>query len=526
MSAKVWKEYDLDNVAIEKISEDVQSYMKEIGEESRNIHRNRLVIEELLLRIKDSSDEVKKICVLIGRQYGRHVFRMTYNGVAFDPTSNEESSFILLETIGLVPMWGYKRGQNAVSMTLSGRAKKGRLFKILLAVVVAGALGYLGTFMPVGIKQGIDESLLTPLINCFLGLLSTFSGFMIALTISSGVLGVGDASTFSRIGKKVISRFFIFTMLAASVALLASYPFFELTMGESGGASFKIKELTGMFFDIIPSNPIDPFSTGNSLQIIVIGLFVGVGLLVLGERTKSLVTFVREGTTLTQWLTSTVCSVVPVFVFVALLHQIWGGRISALLTVWKPLLIVAILTIVWGVIVVIFTSIRVRISPIKLVKKIFPAYILALSTGSSMMAFTTGMEVCEKKLGVEPSYVRFSYPMGNVMYMQGTVIYLVVISMFFAETYGLKVGLMWLVMTVVTAGFLAIAVPPIPGAAIMLFTVLFSQLGIPQDALVMATAMDVVADFFDAGANVFLMILEITDGANSMKQLNHEVLNK
>ena len=58
MSAKVWKEYDLDNVAIEEISEDVQSYMKEIGEESRNIHRNRLVIEELLLRIKDSSDEV------------------------------------------------------------------------------------------------------------------------------------------------------------------------------------------------------------------------------------------------------------------------------------------------------------------------------------------------------------------------------------------------------------------------------------------------------------------------------------
>jgi hypothetical protein len=203
MSAKVWKEYDLDNVAIEEISEDVQSYMKEIGEESRNIHRNRLVIEELLLRIKDSSDEVKKICVLIGRQYGRHVFRMTYNGVAFDPTSNEESSFILLETIGLVPMWGYKRGQNTVSMTLSGRAKKGRLFKILLAVVAAGALGYLGTFMPVGIKQDIDESLLAPLINCFLGLLSTFSGFMIALTISSGVLGGETHQHFLVSGKRL-----------------------------------------------------------------------------------------------------------------------------------------------------------------------------------------------------------------------------------------------------------------------------------------------------------------------------------
>ena len=87
MKAK-WTEYELDSAAIEEISARVQEYLNELGEEPRNIQRNRLMIEELLLRIRDAYDETVLLRVMIGRHFGRHVFRISYKGIAFDPTES------------------------------------------------------------------------------------------------------------------------------------------------------------------------------------------------------------------------------------------------------------------------------------------------------------------------------------------------------------------------------------------------------------------------------------------------------
>ena len=366
-----WVEYDLNGAAIEEISAHVQDYMNELGEEPRNIQRNRLMIEELLLRIRDAYDEPIPLSVMIGRNFGRHIFQIHYQGTAFDPTETSEESNPILETIGLTPMWGYRKQVNTVSLTLSGRAKRGRLFKIFLAIAMVALLGYLGTFLPDGFRTTVDESFLSPMISCFLGLLSTFAGIMIVLTITSGVLGVGDTSTLSHIGKNVIIRFVLISFVTSIVAFLTAYPFFQLTTGTGQNAAFQVKEITGVFFDIFPTNPVDPFLNGNSLQIIVIGLFVGVGLLALGERTNTIRGFVQEGASLSQWLTSSVCSMVPVFVFVALLHQIWSGNFRVLFSVWRPLLIVIGISILWIGILLLYTSARLKCSPVRLFKRSF-----------------------------------------------------------------------------------------------------------------------------------------------------------
>ena len=522
----VWKEYELNASTIEEISEEVQTYLSGLGELSRNVQRNRLVVEELLLRIRDAYETPVKLRVLIGRSFGRHIFKISYSGSAYDPTDTEEENNTILETIGLAPMWGYRKNVNTVSMTISGRQKKGRLFKILVALLAAGLLGYLGGFLPDDVRKGIDESALSPLISCFLGLLATFAGFMIALTITSGVIGVGDSSALSRIGRKVILRFFLISIMTATITVAIGCPLFHFVIGDGGqGATFQIKGILQMFFNILPSNPVDPFLQGNSIQIIVIGLFVGVGLLALGERTKVLREFVQEGTSLTQWLTSTVCSLVPYFVFVALLHQIWSGEVSVLLSVWRPLVVVIGITLLLTLLFLLYTAMRVRCSPLVVLKKILPVFIIGITTASSMTAFTSAIDVCRDKLGIDESYTKFSYPMGNVMYMQATVVYLTTISLFFAEIYNISVSPMWLVMTVLSATLLAIAVPPIPGAGLMLFTILFTQLGIPEEALVMATAMDIVIDFYDTGFNIFALMLEMIAGANA-KRIDHDVLRR
>lgn len=521
-----WKEKELTNESITEITEDLRSYLEKLGEESRNTLRVVLAVEEILLRIRDSRSETVPVRVMVGRSYGRHIFKIEYRGESFDPTDGGQDANSILETIGIVPSWEYRRGENSVSMVISGRAKRGYVFKIVLAVISAVLLGILGKYMSDGVRTSIDNAILVPLMNVFLGLLSTFAGFMIAFTISSGVLGVGDRSALSKIGKRTILRFIGISFLTATVAMIPAY----LIIGQStsGGTDqsmlFNIKDILGMIFDIAPSNSIASFETGNSLQIIVIGVFVGAGLLALGEKTKHIRSLVMEAATLSQWLTSSVCSLVPVFVFVAVIHQVWSGDMGAIASLWKPIIVLLGINLVWIVLMIIYSSIRAKCSPLIIVKKILPASIVAFTTASSMAAFTLGMENCEKKLGVNRNYVRFAYPLGNVVYMLGTIIYLMVISVFFAKTYNVQITPMWLLTAVITVTFLAIAVPPLPGAGMMLFSILFSQLGIPENALLIATALEVVIDFFDTGFNVFFLQLEILSGARARKLLDRELL--
>ncbi len=521
-----WNEKELTNDAITEITEELRNYLEKIGEESRNTLRVVLSVEEILLRIRDSSDTAVMVRVMIGRNYGRHVFRVEYNGASFDPTDDGQEANSILEAIGLAPSWEYRKGKNCVSMVVSGRAKRGHVFKIVTAIILAVMIGILGSHIPGGLRTEIDESMLVPVMNVFLGLLSTFAGFMIAFTISSGIIGVGDSSTLSRLGKKTIIRFVLISILTAIVALAAVCLILGLTAtgGSDQAMTFHLKDITKMIFDIAPSNIIDPFWSGNSLQIILIGIFVGAGLLALGERSKLIRSLVLEGATLSQWLTSSVCSLVPIFVFAALIHQIWNGDLGAIVSLWKPVALLIVINLGWMILMVVYNSFRLKCSPILVLKKVLPASFVAFTTASSMAAFTLGMENCEKKLGVDRNYVRFAYPMGNVMYMQTTIVYLMVISVYFAGTYDIQITPMWLLSAVITGAFLAIAVPPLPGAGLTLYAILFSQLGIPDSALLIATALEVVIDFHDTGFNILFLQLEILSGARARKKLNRDVL--
>ena len=526
-----WKDYLLDNAAIDEISDSVRVYMKKCGEDSRSIKRVCLTIEELLLRIRDNSDlpkefrEPRELRFGIGKQLGRPVVKITFPGESYDPTDVASQRSPILQSLGLAPTWGYSRGLNTVSLGLSHKSSKGTLFRIIIAVVLAVGLGIAGKFIPVNFKSAADALFIEPVMNCFFGLLSTFAGFMIALTIMGGVMGVGDSAALSRVGGKTILRYLILGAMISFVTVFAVVPVFNVATGASGGdGSSQVKQIVDMVFGIFPSNPVEPFMKGNTIQIIVIGLFVGAGLLVVGEKANNLKQILSEASILAQWLMSAVCSLVPIYVFVALLHQIWGGGAKTLLTLWRPILVSVLSGFVWVVLMTVYTAIVVRCSPLLLVRKCFPALMMSFTTSSSMASFADAVDTCENKLGVEPSFVKFSYPVGNVVFKGATMAHFVVLAVFFAEMYEVKVNIIWLLMAAFVSFLLAVAVPPFAGTGVMVFTVLFAQLGIPSEAILMATAIDIIADFPESGMNVYMTMLEVVRNAKKTGNIDLKVL--
>ena len=181
--------------------------------------------------------------------------------------------------------------------------------------------------------------LLTPLTDSFLGLLKTFSGIMILFTICSGIIGMGGMETLERTGKSVALRTMAFSIAVGIGAIVLLQPFFNLEYhrGMRGDAE-QLKAVSQLIFDILPSNVVEPFSSGNLIQIIVIAGFIGTGLLAIGERGIRVRGLIDDSAALMQQIVSAISACVPLFVFAMLLKQFLTGDAGALLFAWKPLL--------------------------------------------------------------------------------------------------------------------------------------------------------------------------------------------
>ena len=172
------------------------------------------------------------------------------------------------------------------------------------------------------------------------------------------------------------------------------------------------------------------------------------------------------------------------------------------------------------------SSLYLKVPAVRLMKKVLPPALLSFTTASSMSAMPQGMETCTEKLGVKKGTVSFAYHLGTAMYMPGSIVYFTVIVCTPASIYQVEVNLSWLVTAVFSVTMLVIAMPPIPGAGMLVYTILFARLGIPAEALVLATAMDVIIDYIDTGFNVLLLMLQIACTGKALGAMDREALTK
>ncbi len=69
------------------------------------------------------------------------------------------------------------------------------------------------------------------------------------------------------------------------------------------------------------------------------------------------------------------------------------------------------------------------------------------------------------------------------------------------------------------------ALPPIAGSGILAFTILFGRLGIPTEALVVVSAVEVLSDFIDTGFNVMLRVMHLAGYAAKLGKVDRGVLS-
>ncbi|MBR6125248.1 cation:dicarboxylase symporter family transporter, partial [Candidatus Saccharibacteria bacterium] len=102
----------------------------------------------------------------------------------------------------------------------------------------------------------------------------------------------------------------------------------------------------------------------------------------------------------------------------------------------------------------------------------------------------------------------------------------VVVSFCMAELYDVAITPNWVFITILTCFLLGVSSPPVAGGAVVCFAVLFRQLGIPEEAIGFALAINILFDFILTAVNIYCLDMELIRLSSSLKMLDKKVLRE
>ena len=529
--SKQRKEVPLDEAGIDTLSQLLADALEQAAASRKDIIRLRLAVEEILGLWKSKSGKETVCTFRCGTRLGRMYLEITAPGRRVDPdeaaadTAGQMLCANLLAQAGLSPVYSYQDGINRLSLYPARPQKISPLFQLLLAILGAGIAGAAILALPDGVGE-VAAGLVDPLFTALMGILQTLASPMIFLSVCWGILNIGDVHMLGRIGKTVLFRFlgaiFLLTAVTAACLLWMFRPESgTASMGENAAA-----QIYSMILEIIPTNIITPFLEGNSLQIIFMAICAGLVLLVLGEKSSALRALLGQANGAVQFMMEVVSRYISLFVFVSLLSLMLSDALSNLGGVVKGLLLGMAACVAWPLLYALWAALRLKVSFPMVLRKLLPTYLIALSTASSSAALSSNLETCERRLGISGRIVHFAVPLGQVMFKTGAAVGFFVLALGLAEFYGVAMPLSWVVTGVLTAGLLAIAAPPVPGGSLTCYTVLLGQLGIPEGAIGLAVAGNVLLDFFMTSCGISCLQSELMLSADRLGMLDREQLEK
>ncbi len=371
-------------------------------------------------------------------------------------------------------------------------------------MAIGMGLGVLaGLFAP---SMGFDAAWFKPLGQLFINLIRMVVVPLVLCTIVAGAASVGDINKLGRVASKTLIYYFCTTGVAVIVGLLFANLFAPgegLNIATEGlkAKSATPPKMVDVFLNIIPLNPIDAMGKGNMLQVIFFAMLFGFGLSAVGERGKTTLSFFDGAAETMIKVTNMVMIYAPIGVFGLIAFTVANHGASVLLPLIK---VIGVMYIACLVHIFICYIPLIRISGItvgQFFSMLSAPLMIAFTTCSSAAALATNLIQCQK-LGASKPVSSFSLPLGNTINMDGTAVYMGVVAIFVAEIYGIDMPFDKQLQVLATGVLASIGSVGVPGAGLIMSTIVFTQVGIPLEGIAIIAGIDRVMDMARTTMNV------------------------
>ena len=368
-------------------------------------------------------------------------------------------------------------------------------FQIFIALILGVAVGLLMQHC-----SDIAVKYIKPFGTIFLNLIKFIVVPLVMLSIICGIISMKDISKLGKLGGKTLLYFFSTTVIAASMGLLLAtlfknvFPIIDLPTVDLAGKEPPRLDVMQQIVDIFPGNFIDPMFTMNMMQVIVIAVFIGLAIVMVGEKAKPAADVLVSFNEIVTRILGMILALAPIGVF-CLLCPVVALNGPSVLGSLAVLIGIAYLCFFIHAIVVYGGSVRFlgRMNPWKFFKTEFPAMLFAFSSDSSVATLPVNMK-CTQKMGV-PKYIGdFVLSLGATINMDGVAIYLGVTSVFIANCYGIDLTMGQYVAIAISSTIASIGTPGIPGGSLALMAAVFASAGIPMEGVAVVAGIDRIID--------------------------------
>ena len=513
---------------IDQFIEELDTILKEMSIGRKEAMKLKFLVEETLLKYRDVLSEKAVMTLRFTQALGFFRISLKIEGDSFDPFREEDGSVasvmgsLLANADTLNRAWKYRDDANMVTFTLKKKQKVNQIVPILIGIVAGIAAGLLINFLQPRYSMSIATRIVNPLTNAFTGLLCVMATLMCFGSITLGIVRLGDISTFSTIGKKMIRNFLLVAFVLCLLNTAWMVP--GMTFGNSANMSLDFFDFFEILISFVPSNILSPILEFNSVHIIIIGMMFGIAMLHMGQKADRLTEVFDEVNTVAILSNSYLNRFIPIYIGLMVCGQILSGSIALISGFLKLMLMVAGAELVIIAVYSAYVCIRLKVKLKDYIRKLLPSFMISLTSANVGAAFTTTIDTLIGPLGVEVNFAPLAYNLGGILFRPGYCIVFTACSLFAAGMYGIEITWSWLLAAFLLSFILSVATPPVLGGTAVCFSILFSQLGINAEALALIISINAVFEFLTVATNNFCLQSQIVLLGNTFKKLDIEKL--
>lgn len=353
--------------------------------------------------------------------------------------------------------------------------------------------------------------------------LVTIKMVIVPLVIASVIRGIaasGDVAQLRSTGIWLAVYFVGTTLLAIGIGLLLGFlvepgRYIDPAVGqalsggqvevvaESGAGVPQVSELPETIIGLLPQNPFIAIVEGELLQIVILGVVLGVALVSMPpESARPLLDLMGSVQQVSMRVVSIAMTFAPIAVFGLLARAMMqtGPDVLVGVGVYAASVIAALLLLL-ALYLALVTAFGRR-SPIVFLGHVRDAQLLAFSTGSSAATMPISVKTAEEKLKVRPSTAQIVVPIGATMNMGGTACYHGIATIFMAQLFGIDLPPSAVLAVMVTSLGASIGAPAAPGVGIMVLAGVLAAAGIPAAGLTLIIGLDQILERIRCVMNV------------------------
>jgi Na+/H+-dicarboxylate symporter len=360
----------------------------------------------------------------------------------------------------------------------------GSWFEIALWKRILGAL-VLGVI--IGIAWGPGAESIVWIGDLFVRLIRMVVVPLVFVTLIAGVVSMGDPTKLGSLGFKTLTIYMLTTLAAIIIgltlaAVLQPGAGVDLSAAVPGQVQQAIP-LSERLMSIVPDNPIAALAEGNILAVIFFALLVGVSLLAIGDKGRPVADLMESSGEMMLKITQWVMEFAPFGVFALIARMAGTEGVSALLDVLTLAVCVVVGSVVHLVVTQGFVVIRLMLglSPLQFFRGARDAMLVAFSTSSSSATLPVTMAVAEKNLGIKPVVASTVLPLGATINMDGTALYVGVVSVFAAQAFGIDLSMTDYILIAGSTTLVSVGTAGVPGGSLFLIAAVTETIGITPE---------------------------------------------